>query len=360
MLSHQAKQQKLQEAADELSLDPMENILPELHDLIFQHLTGSEMIKCSTLSTTWNKSFSTSRQAMSRIKVCLLTSERWETSNIERRYKNARVVLQDEPESCVVSFLKDKRITLHLENLELLGDWKLNLHFSQYVAFPPLKSLKMKGLGVQAVQTLLGLAPDCLRELEIELEVMPESLLFFINPMPPLSAKITSLNLQICLMVTEGLQPNVINFLRSMSSTLKSLTVQRLVDDTFEFVLKEMKALEVLSIWDTQWKVACDTRNQSISTLELKKDEVISFFSPDVIALETFQNLQTLKLDRCNTEILEKVLKQCKDGQRVEIKWCRGSQSPFVVYENLLHSDPSIPRNVTIVHECSEPNCCRL
>jgi Leucine-rich repeat (LRR) protein len=337
-------------------LDPIEKIAPELREFIFQHLSGSDVINCSTVSSTWNKALSTSNQAMSKINL-LVSCESGKIldykdvsifRNSKRRYKNVKVVNYGWPIRIKMSVLKE--IAQSLENLDLNQGWQTsNLRFPVRMTLPKLKSLKLRNVGDDDVRSFLGLTSDCLKELDIYCYYL------FDKPVSAMPAKLTSLKFWHCYELSEDHKQNFKDFLGSMSSSLKFLSTRVADHDILEFVLKEMKVLEVLNIWAEQLETTSVIRNQTISTLELTHGSTKNF-----IGLRSFENLQTLQLSCCEKKDLEDILRNCNDGVRVEIKWWRGSRnhSPFVVYENLLESDPSIPRNITIVHQCTGRYCC--
>lgn len=107
--------------------------------------------------------------------------------------------------------------------------------------------------------------------------------------------------------------------------------------------------MEVLSICSDQLVAAFVTRNQTIRTLKLR----MSIFHEDdlFINLSSIENLQTLQMDWCQKEELENVLRQCKDGQLVQIREWYGIESTNAVYENLIQSDRSVARNITVVFD---------
>jgi hypothetical protein len=357
MSTHQAKKQKLHETAitEEFCMDPIEKLVPELHQLVFQHFSGSDFIKCSTVSTKWNEVLTSSDQMMS--KVNLLLNDKPETNfdrkvyrifrHSKRCYKNSRVEFSWNQRNLWYTKKKIlKHIAESLEDLVVRGPWEQKLNIPRDIVFPKLKSLKLVVLNGDDIRSCLGLTPSCLQELEI----MCYDILFD-KPLPAMTAKLTSLDLFVtCVDYTDlrKCQQNLKVFFGSVSSTLKYLSISFPVSyDNFELVLKDMKDLESLSILSEQLTHAYQFRNQTISTLELQQVGLHSF-----IGLRAFVNLQKLQLNTCDKKVLKKVLRRIKkDGVRIEMHTWWGTELPVDVYETLKESDPSIPRNVTFTHE---------
>jgi hypothetical protein len=152
-----AKRLKLQHeivSAESILIDPMEVIRePLLQDLIFQHLSGSDVKNLFLLSKTWNQAASESSKAMSKITLSIYEGMRMlpgfkkpklvEIScqdvtlllNSNRRYKNANIYLQDKKN------LKRKKELL-LKRFVSLVD--LQYEGTQWFGLPILKSLNSR------------------------------------------------------------------------------------------------------------------------------------------------------------------------------------------------------------------------
>jgi hypothetical protein len=334
-------------------LDPLEKLVPDVYDLIFQHLTGSDVKNCFAVSTLWNQALSTSSKTVSKLKLVLINENTKSLSpedarilcQSKRQYKHAEIMVSSNREmSRKMSILKE--ISESLENLEVRGNWHFNLIFPTDVKLPKLKTLKLSSLKTEEIQSILRWIPACLLQLKINKR---QNKSLFSSPIPPITAKLTSLDIEGLNLDSRQSEQHLKDFLGPMSSSLKSLSIPSYNHSNLEFIIEEMKSLEVLSICSDQLVAAFVTRNQTIRTLKLR----MSIFHEDdlFINLSSIENLQTLQMDWCQKEKLENVLRQCKDGQLVQIGEWYGIESPHAVYENLIQSDRSVARNITVVFD---------
>jgi hypothetical protein len=149
-----AKKMKLNE--DKVNLDPLERIHSDLHNLIFQHFKGKEVLKLSKVATDWHLILGKSRVAMSKIQLSLTAPSK--KSDIgealltsERRYSRC-VFLCYHKTTAIQSFNILKAIADSLEHLEvrqvtndLLEMLDETVPDSKSIKFPKFKSLNLIG-----------------------------------------------------------------------------------------------------------------------------------------------------------------------------------------------------------------------
>lgn len=199
-MPRQAKRPKLQPEAEidaETSLDPLKNITSHLHDHIFQHLSGSEVINCSSVSSSWNHSLSVSSQAISKIKL-VLSDDSFPAANemtinfCKRRYRNAEVTLYRQRKALKIMLIV-KEISESLENLQVDGNNEFFLKLPLGLKFPKLKTLKLVNFQIDPMHLMLSWTYDRLLEVTIKVGIDP-----FFNPFPTMTAKLTSLDIRKC------------------------------------------------------------------------------------------------------------------------------------------------------------------
>jgi hypothetical protein len=341
------------------SLDPLKNLTSHVHDHIFQHLSGSEIIKCTTVSSSWNYSLSVSSQAMSKIKL-VLNDEKSETfprgkaamiNRRKRQYKNAEVTFRS-----VQGAFKNIlwKISGSLENIQVDGNYGILLKNPLSLKFPKLKILKLANFQAHVVHSMLSCTSDRLLELKIETLMNP-----FYDPIPPMTAKLTSLDISKCRMKPDKSRPFLKEFLRLMRSSLKFLSINSTSHDVFDLILGEMEVLEFLSVSYYHIYNASETRNRTITTVEVRPPlftfGAIFFDNEDnsVNIMRQFENLQKLQMHFCDISMLEDVLRELRSGVEVEIGVWRGNLSPQDVYQRLMESDESVARNITFVRNAN-------
>jgi hypothetical protein len=149
METRSAKKLKLQL---ESSMDPLLMVHPDLHDMIFQHLSFEDVLKCSQVSTDWKWSIATSRKCLSKIQLKFDDSSNEanlkELGNIKREYRNLRLTIKNENNHYQVIRLLQK-FAPTLLNLKL--DFEQIKNFSEPVDFPKLGSLDIAGCHVSQI-----------------------------------------------------------------------------------------------------------------------------------------------------------------------------------------------------------------
>jgi hypothetical protein len=317
-LQPQAKSSNQAESLDKTATDPLEKLVPDVHDLIFQYLSASDVKNCFLVSKSWKQSLHNSRKTMLKFKF-VMTGTKFNPF--------------------------PKEISEFLENLDVRGSFRSKLKFPCDLKFSKLKELKLSILGIEEVHSILRCTTDCLLELKIGWIKWKK---LFSVPMPPITAKLVSLDMSG--LNPDGDQQHLKDFLSTMSSSLKSLSIKCINHAVFEFIL-EMEALEVLEIDSRQLDLASGSKNRTITTLKLKKyfDPTRTNFS--FVGLRAFENLQTLHLNWCYSDMLQNILRECRDGQEVRIGVWIGTNRPRDVYEDLIRHEEFIARNVTVLYK---------
>jgi hypothetical protein len=132
----------------ESSMDPLLKVHSDIHDMIFQHLSFVDVLKCSQVSTDWNWSIGTSSKCLSKIQLKFDDSQSEaklrQLINTKREYRNLRLTIKDEsiPNRALrllqklAPTLLDLKLIIVLENIEIIPE---------LVDFPKLESLDITG-----------------------------------------------------------------------------------------------------------------------------------------------------------------------------------------------------------------------
>jgi hypothetical protein len=304
------------ERADEIVIDPIEVIRePWLQDLIFQHLTGSDVKNLFTVSKTWNQAASESSKALSKIKLNIIEYESYSgiaresirmLLNSNRRYQNAAF--------CFVRKTNFDRKILLLERFSpslvdlnfSVGPRTAKFEFNSELHFPKLEKLDIETSSKQTIGVLQG--ATVLKELRFPDSSMLE--------------------------------------LMAVSSSLTTLEISRECSkEGFEYILTAFPSLKKFRV-----------KEFSPSFLEIAKlnNQSITEFSYDYKPLpnnviSSMKNLEFMNCWCCEEPNLRKILTEGKRLKRVKINNWFEDTAPTEIYETLMASDPMILQNIVIV-----------
>jgi hypothetical protein len=319
-----AKRLKLQHEAErpnEIVIDPIEVIQePLLQDLIFQHLKGSDVKNLFTVSKTWNQSASESSKAMSKIKLKVDEGQLRPKSipfkdigmllKSNRRYQYASFCFEDKT-NIDRKLLLLERFSPSLVDLEYFRySETANSTFSSELHFPKLEKLYIVTDSEQQTIAILQGA-TVLKELDLGQSSMV--------------------------------------MLKSVSSSLTTLKVRVCSKEQFEYILESFPNLRKFHVREFSFIEISKSNNQTITEFSFG----IRCYSkplPNNI-VSSMKNLEIIKCIVCNEPHLRMILTEGKLLKRVNINsWMKNRQnlSPNEVYETLMASDPTIPRNIVI------------
>lgn len=349
-----------------LLIDPFEYITePDIHNLIFQHLSPSDVKNLFLVSHARNKAASTSKQAMLKLDLVTETKRKIIKQKFASILKSRRHY-----QRAIIKFdcfgqLKQKaglieKFAHSLEELELRTT-KRHLPVPSDLCFPQLRKMKMfiQEISFVDFHRILSSTTDRLKQLELN---CAQDL--FNYPMPSFGAKLTSLSLLFVCQPFELQQP-LKDILLEMSPTLKFMRINDCTLNTLEFLFKEMK---VLSVLQTDMGVKFENnnlkaiRNQSIDTLIWEHGCGFTFFlsisSTARSLLQSMENLQTIEIPSCDEIRLRNILTVCQHIKRIKIVFWRDFEHPSDYYRMLTEKYPSVPKDIEIDHSCSDDRCC--
>jgi hypothetical protein len=317
-----AKRLKLQheaEHAKEIVIDPIEVIRePLLQDLIFQHLSGSDVKNLFTVSKTWNQAASESSKAMSKIELHVSESgDRLATGsfplkdikillNSNRRYQHARFWLRRET-NINRKLLLLERFSPSLVGLEYFCDTETaNSTANSEWNFPKLEWLYMSTFSEhQSIGVLQG--ATVLMQLVLGCSSMPR--------------------------------------LMSVSSSLTSLRIFECSKEELEYILASFPNLKDFFVGVLSFIEISKLENQSITEFTFGVGKLPNN------TISSMKNLEFCHCFTCDEPNLRKILTEGKRLKKVKVEgWnTHENLSPIEVYETLMASDRSIPRNIEIV-----------
>jgi hypothetical protein len=317
---------KLQHEADyanKFVMDPIEVIRePLLQDLIFQHLSASEVKNLFTVSKTWNQAASESRKAMSKIKLKVKDCKnRYGTGTGSIPFKNMKILLNSNRQYQNASFFFAfktnfnrkiqlvERFSPSLVGLEYFCDTETaNSTFSSGLNFPKLEKLATYTVSEQ--QTI-GVLQGAIVLKEFDLR-----------------------------------RSSSIPILMSVSSSLTTLNVGKCSKEDFEYILTSFPNLREFHV-----------KQLSIDEISKFNNQNIIDFSAGVTRLpnniiSSMKNLEIFNIWSCDESNLPMILTEGKHLKKINISYWspfNNSLTPTEIYENLMASDPTIPRDIEIV-----------
>jgi len=352
------------EIDDQPLVDPFLIINEELHDLIYQHFTGKEVIDLSTVSKQWKFNIGVSPAAMKKIKLVYnLLSHGPASKDVtailasEHRYSNVSLFNVQIPRTTRNQQLQVvKKIAPWVKNLEVayseIGDIDLK--------FPRVEKLILNWSRIN--QPILdGVTPSKLKMLKINLieNMQIKAFLMKCIKLEELSVKDefpksifeTEAAFPFKLKTFEfissylSMKPNIISyfekFIFSQSSSLQCLILRRCNMDFAEAALKSLPLLKELKLYDPTSLVA---RQSSVNT---SVEDLTLIDTPDSVLelLAALPNLKTLKLEWIfdNTEI-DRIASTAMNLRGVKFKRSRINVQDY--YATFRQNNPNVNQNI--------------
>jgi hypothetical protein len=142
------KTKKVKLSEENVSLDPLERIHSDLHNLVFQHFKGTDVMELSKVATSWYLNLGSSQVAMSKVQLSLVVQpKKYEDALLtsQRRYSSFALLCDNRPTAMLhFNILKTFADSLeHLEVKQIVQNFhKMGSDINSF-QFPKLKSLKM-------------------------------------------------------------------------------------------------------------------------------------------------------------------------------------------------------------------------
>lgn len=298
-------------------VDPIKIVLdePDLHDLIFQYLSGSDVKNLFTVSKSWNEAVSTSKTAMSKIKLVVngikLLSDTTLLLNSNRRYQNASFDFYSGID-IERKMLLLKRFSLSLVELSLSVDSRTSAKPPSELNFPKLKKLTVSTNLMDVATGFLEATTKQLEELQLIYEPM------FAKDCLPVSAP--------------------------PSSSFKILKLHKCNKKSFEYIIRELRSLKTLEVCAFEFdKIPHDSpdKNESITTLQLKYSSEI----PRNV-IRSMKNLQVIETSLCDKRAIVRILREGKNLKEIKIKYWNDRNDLQTFYNKLIRAHPSLPHGI--------------
>jgi hypothetical protein len=396
METRAAKKIKLQEIQLESSLDPLLKVHPDIHYMIFQHLSFEDVIKGSEVSTAWNSAIGTSSKCLSKIQLNLNQSQnesnRKELINIKREYRSMRLTLLNKQKSNEALHLMQK-LASNLLDLKIRFNFEKIENFPELVDFPKLACLDITGLYESKPIVSNGFRSFSFQSLKLQIDR------YFKN--------VTTLKkLRMCFELTEDSQlsdwilkqhqleeltfrrwwgnifendllaeasfplrsfkflgnstptqtENFHKFLLKMSDSLKFLSILKADAETVEFAVNNLPNLK---------KLHCYQIEGDIDNLQLKPNDSITELklrhhnTKHTEALfKSLVNLEVLKTSGIDEDDLKWIFRNMKTLKKLNVQLFKIWSDLYLieqcvaVYEELKESGEEINRDIEITSEC--------
>jgi hypothetical protein len=314
------KRLKLQyeaEHADRIVFDPIKVIRePWLQDLIFQHLSASDVKNLFTVSKTWNQAASESSKAMSKIELHVSESKgQCRTGSFplkdigmllksNRRYQNVVFYSAYRTNFDQKILILERFSKSLVDLLYVCGTDTENSTFTSGLHFPKLAKLVISTGSEQTIKVLQG--ATALKEI-----VLPRSSM---------------------------------SNLMSVGSSLTILEVRVCSKEELEYILTTFPNLREFRLEeDVDFLEISKFNNQSITEFSFGGYKPLpnNFIS-------SMKNLELLYCRISDESRLRKILAEGKRLKRVKICYWdqRENLKPTEVYETVMASDPTIPGNI--------------
>lgn len=313
-----------------VSSDPFDRIHEELHDLIYQHLDGKDILNASQVSSLWYESTSFSKASMALIELKIPPPSENLTKHfdvIDTSYKlfqnlsfscnyDANLILK-----CFELLSKYSNIIVSIEAIDMEMD---NI---QPIELPHLRALTLRGEKSHLANDLYNMllcASVCLYSLKInihvneqvfqclknninltELEINQQTIdaLFAEDLTIKVQFKLKKLRANIQQMPAD-VELNFITFLQSQASTLESIHLGRAPANVFPIIFNQMPRLKKLyfeTIFGSLEHLKFQ-ENTAIETLEIRHEYMMERIRP---IMDACPHIQQLYVDRISQNLLE-------------------------------------------------------
>lgn len=258
---------------EKVDLNPFELLHEHIHELIIQHLKGSEVLECSLVSPKWHKTLGSSRNAMKRVllkfmlqensdkffiesMMCLLQSTRsyqnvW-TSYVfgyKKQFVPALLKVFRKFSDSIVSMDVEKDFAVNNLHLTALEDLLMHRSVEQNGVITATSNLvRLKFTASQKPPTPLNfiLGNHRLQELDFNADSIEN---WFSNPFDPVNFRLKKLRMYSTADITPQMEPHLTRFLLSQKDSLESLRVERDGwQNTLHNILGSMKVLKMLHV----------------------------------------------------------------------------------------------------------------
>lgn len=320
---------------DDVNLNPLTRISEDLHELIFQHLTGKDVLRLSLVSPQWHDFTSNSKNCMKLIKLKVVwlhnisthsKTERFELIQKSLRkyqyfyfYCNSNAIVIEE---CMNILKAHAKSVVSIVSIDMISDVKV----MNNIILPNLQSLSVREIIhkrynapnivlLQASKQLTSIKLDisanehvieCLKnknltEIDISYHMIENIFKNDVSGIFNFKLKTFCANTGIMNRRTEE---NFIKFLISQANNLKSLQLFRVNCNVMNTIISSMKALIHLQYQSLQDEViVLDlNENKNIIFMEIRSEYK---FERIKRVLEATPNLKELFVERITKELVE-------------------------------------------------------
>lgn len=323
--------------------DPLERIHEDLHDLIFQHLNGNDILNTSIVSSQWYTATSTSKAAMLQIQLKIIQPIQHVKTMfdvINNSFKQFQNVIfscnYDETliNYCFKILCKNAKVIVNVEAIDMV----LNNDLIQTIKLPHLRALSLRSFKPNHENELYSMflaASTCLYSLKLdihiddkviqclmhnnnltELEISQQTIeaLFKKDITINVNFKLKKLRANINEM-NQNVEVNFIKFLQSQASTLESLHLARVPAKVFPIIFNQMQLLQTFYFQSFTGSLTdLDIhKNTCIAILEIRHEYMLERIKP---LIDATPNVQLLFVERISQHLLE-LLSKMKKLKRV-------------------------------------------
>lgn len=335
-------------------MDPLSNIFPELHDMVFQHYTVWNFKQFSLLSPNWNAVLGKSLTMMKKVKLVLgryshKLPDDAVINSTARRFRNISLRCSEMDFQCpdqIVKYIKISALTLFSLEITDLKNWgEGNRKLLDQVDLSRLKVLSLHAVTRKVTERLLGRC-DSLIELDLSLlwdhDISQDSIGFWLALRSFLvrnqnleTLKLTQsfymsffkkdiseianfrlknleiINNNYALAIPEDIERNFLKFLEKQSLSLKRIKFTDCEPNVIEHIFLRMPALESLAIREV-FRTEQIQRNENIIELNAPDFERLEDFEKIIRAVPKLKILFAFEITRERLEIIKRNLKELR------------------------------------------------
>lgn len=327
-----------------VSSDPLDRIHEDLHDLVFQHLNGNDILNASEVSSQWYTSTSTSKASMSQIQLKIVKPIQQANTMfdlINNSYKLFQNIIfscnYDESliNNCFKIVCKHAKVIVNVEAIDMiLNDNGL----IQTIKLPHLRALSLRGFKSNHVNELYSMflaASTCLYSLKLDIHIDEQvfKCLKYNNKLTELDISQQTIDALFAKDITvlvkfklKILRANIhkmssivvahfTKFLQTQAPTLESLHLARVPAKVFPIIFNEMHLLQKFYFQSFTGSMTDIIINQNccIQSLEMRHEYMLERIKPFIDATP---NVQLLFVERITQNLLE-FLSKLKKLKRV-------------------------------------------
>lgn len=275
---------KMEEDEDE-PLDPFVCLHEYIHELVIQHLSGSEVLEASKVCQNWHSLLGSSRKAMEKIffdcsseqvivNVLVQSSRKYQNfthlrsvtgstlKTFIRKFYESVAMICDSRDFVVEGF--------ELRRLEVL-DVSCAYDLGLVTASPKLKVLRMRSFSTDLPTFDQIISKSRLEELQVGLHGIDS---WFKNPLPPIPSdfKLKKLKIRDHISRSPAIEENFTRFLATQDNYLNSISIEGCgFQKIAQWIVANMKALKTFKV-NTEFagrEIAFAT-NSSITKLDIR------------------------------------------------------------------------------------------